>query len=29
MLLTEVNNAIDSGPLFLTPMTANASDAIH
>jgi len=26
---SEVNNAVDSGPLLLAPTTVDASDAIH
>jgi len=29
MLLSNVNNSVDGGPLFLASMTVNASNAIH
>ena len=29
MLLAEINNAVDDGPLFVSPSTVNASAAIH
>jgi len=27
--LTEINNTVDNGPLLLTPMALDVSDAIH
>jgi len=29
MLLAEINNAVDDGPLFVSPLTVDASAAIH